>query len=658
MKRSTPWSAMRRLVVLFLALAALLPCPARAGQYKNFGVAIYVRAQEVEQMSSTAYLESNWNRISKQLKVDKIYLETSRNRSMVSSGTLIKAKQFFEGKGVKVSGGIGYTVQESNGFESYCYTNPADRAYVRKLAEHTARIFDEVILDDFYFYNTKTESDIAAKGAKSWTQFRLETMKEVSENLVVKPAKAVNPKVTMIIKYPNWYEHFAGLGYNLEDEPKIFDKIYTGTETRDPLGDQHLQQYHGYSIVRYFENIKPGGNGGGWVDPGGSRGNMDRYAEQLWLTLFAKAPEVTLFDWRQVLGPVSPGDRSRWDSDQTSFNFDKVMQPIPQAEGTPITQILIAHAAGSVFEQVDQFLGQLGKPVGVKSYKPYHSSGEDHLQSFMGMIGVPMEMVPEFPSDAPMVFLTEEARFDPQIVEKIRKQVAGGKNVLLTARLLAALQDRGLKEIAEVENTGNKIMIRDFGRGGRGGFGGGRGGAAPAAAPTPAPAPNPGMLFPELRFFTNDSWQIIGANTTNTGYPLLISSDYLKGKMYVLAIPEDAGDLYNLPTQVLGQIRGVLCGDMFVRLANAPAFVSLFAYDNNTFIVESFLNEATRVSVTLKPGLTKVRDLISEQEFSAAGGGFGGGRGFGGGGRRGGGGGGASVEVPIPPHSYRVFVAQ
>src|SRR5262249_61652952 len=107
----------------------------------------------------------------------------------------------------------------------------------------------------------KTESENATKGDKSWTQYRLEAMRDASENLVAKPAKAVNPKVKMIVKYPNWYEHFAGLGYDLEIQPKIFDAIYTGTETRDPgITDQHLQQYESYLVWRYFNNIKPGGN--------------------------------------------------------------------------------------------------------------------------------------------------------------------------------------------------------------------------------------------------------------------------------------------------------------------------------------------------------------------------------------------------------------
>ena len=46
------------------------------------------------------------------------------------------------------------------------------------------------------------------------------------------------------------------IGLYLERGPDLFDGIYTGTETRDAVvGNQHLQPYHGYSIMRYFENI-------------------------------------------------------------------------------------------------------------------------------------------------------------------------------------------------------------------------------------------------------------------------------------------------------------------------------------------------------------------------------------------------------------------
>jgi hypothetical protein len=120
------------------------------------------------------------------------------------------------------------------------------------------RHFDEIILDDFFFTDCKCDLCIKAKGNLSWTQYRLNLMTEAAQELVIKPAKAINPKVKIVIKFPNWYEHFQGLGFNLETEPKLFDGIYTGTETRDPVRPgQHLQQYESYLIFRYFENIKP-----------------------------------------------------------------------------------------------------------------------------------------------------------------------------------------------------------------------------------------------------------------------------------------------------------------------------------------------------------------------------------------------------------------
>jgi hypothetical protein len=399
-------------------------------------------------------------------------------------------------------------------------------------------------------------------------------MDEAGRELVMKPARAVNPKVKVTIKYPNWYEHFQALGFNLDTQPKYFDKVYTGTETRDGVySNQHLQPYHGYSIFRYFENIKPGGNAGGWVDTGGLR-SLDRYAEQLWLTLFAKAPEITLFDIRQLY------------------------QPVRQADGSIVPESEFARLAGFVFEQVDSFAGRLGTPVGVKTYKPYHSSGEDHLASYLGMIGVPMDIVPEFPAEARTVLLTEAAAHDSAIVTKIRTQLQDGKSVVVTSGLLKAL-GKGLDDIVELEYTGRTVAAREF-------FG--RGVSARAEAD---------ILLPEIRYATNDSWEVVSALTSQsrtTGTPLLHSAKYSKGVLYVLAIPQAQGDLYALPPDVLTAIRNVLCRDMYVRV-EAPSQVSLFVYDNDTFIVESFRESAGAVRLVTEKRIATLRDLLTGREL-------------------------------------------
>ena len=44
----------------------------------------------------------------------------------------------------------------------------------------------------------------------------------------------------------------------------------------------------------------------------------------------------------------------------------------------------MARVAGYSLEQADKFLGKLGNPIGIASYKPYQSTGEDFLHNYLG----------------------------------------------------------------------------------------------------------------------------------------------------------------------------------------------------------------------------------------------------------------------------------
>lgn len=571
-------------------LLAILFSGVFAQKYQNFDVAIYCRAYEVEKMSDLNWLASTWDEISKQLHVDKIYLETHRDLLIVSDETLEQAIKFFTERGVKVGGGITYTIDESNNFQTFCYTNAEDRQKVKEIAEHTAKHFDEFILDDFFFTSCKCDECIKAKGDKSWTDYRLELMKNAAVDLVINPSKKVNPNVKVIIKYPNWYEHFQGLGFDLEAEPKLFDGLYTGTETRDRSGNQHLQQYLGYAIFRYFENLKPGKNFGGWVDTGGSN-PLDRYAEQLWLTLFAKAQEITLFDIRQMMYPFRENTRAAWQGTGTSFDFDEMKKPIKQADGSMFTPTKYARAAGYSLEVVDEVLGALGQPVGVKCYKPYHSVGEDFLQTYFGMIGIPIDLVPEFPENEPVVLLTETASFDPDIVAKIEKQLQAGKNVVVTSGFYKAMQGKGIENIVELRVTDRKSSVKEF-----------------AAGWGPTSKIDKEIFIPQINYLTNDSWETISARDDTNGWPILHSADYSKGKFFVWTIPDNFIDLYILPDNVLNRLRQTVAGELPVSL-EGPGEVSLFVYDNHSFVVESFLDTEVSIKILLDKNSDEITNI-------------------------------------------------
>ena len=559
--------------------------------YAHFDAAIYARAYEVREMADLERLRVRFDVMEKHLRVSKVYLETHRDKILVDSATLEKAKAFFAERGVRTAGGITLTLDERNRFETFCYSDPHHRAWVQKVVEHTARHFDEIILDDFFFTSCKSDVEIEARGARGWTEYRLALLDEVAREVILAPARKINPRVKVVVKYPNWYDHFHGLGFNLETGPRIFDLIYTGTETRDAVQSaQHLQPYHGYQIFRYFENLRPGHNAGGWVDTYGSR-YLDRYAEQLWVTLFAKAPEITLFDFAQMQTTVRAGLRGPWQGQGTSLDFDAVVGPFRRDDGSFAPELTMARAAGWALAKIDPIIGQLGTPRGVQSYKPYHSDGEDFLHSFMGMLGIPIDLRPEFPAEAALVLLTEAAKHDPDIVGKIERQLRAGKSVMITSGLLDALEGRGIERIAELEVLDRRALVEDF----RVGWG------------EPAKSRRK-ILIPQLRYFTNDSWSLIDAVDGPMGWPLLHDADYGGGHLYVWTIPDNFADLYALPEEALNLIRRTATLGLDVRM-DGPAEVSLFVYDNDTLVVESFRDEAVEVRVVAAGETAGLRDL-------------------------------------------------
>ena len=584
---------------LFLSVALLgLSVSVFAG-HKNFKVSIYVRAYEVEKMKDTQWLESTWKTISSQLDVDKIYLETHRDLLIVDDATLEKAKKFFLKQGIEVAGGITYTISEPNDFETFSYSDPKDRAKVQEIAEHTARHFDEFLLDDFFFTSSKKDVEIAAKGNKSWTEYRLELMNEAGRNLVVGPAKKVNPKVKVIIKYPNWYDHFQGLGFNLEWGPKIFDGVWTGTETRDPAGAQHLQNYLSYNAMRYYENLSDGRNGGGWVDSGGIFMSMDRYAEQLFLTAIAKGRDVMLFDYSQLLSVrLNPRFRAPWQDGEVSFKYDEMTAPFKKGKET-VEPSTMARIADVVLRQADNLVGKLGNPIGIKSYKVYHAPGEEFLQNYLGMIGLPMDMYPAFPEGQKAVLLTKQAATDPDLTEKIHRQLQGGGDVFITTGLLQAVPEK-IAPICELRCEGYKALVNDFGRYGKA---------------------DRDILIPQVHYLTNDSWEVVSAGRPLTGgvsgYPILHRALYSQGTLYVVTIPDDFGQLYDYPAGVLNEIRRAMSKDLDLYL-EGPSKIGLFLYDNKTVIVENFNDAPVDVKLCGDPSLKAFTDLESGEVVTAS----------------------------------------
>jgi hypothetical protein len=365
---------------------------------------------------------------------------------------------------------------------------------------------------------------------------------------------------------------------------------------------------------------------------------LDRYPEQLCDTLFAKARQMMLFEWSGLTRPVSVGDRGGWETQPTSFDYRRLLAAFKANPPAGLTEPTFARVAGDAMEQADTFLGQLGSPIGLASYKPFQSRGEDFLPNYLGMIGIPVDLRPQFPTNADLVLLTESAKADPGLVAKIKSQLHAGKSVVITSGLLRALQGKGIEDIAEVQCTGRSFLAHTY----AGGFGAGDFSALDAGT-------NADVLFPEIDFLTNDSWALVRAEANGNGFPLLLMNRYSQGVLYVWTMPDNFTDLYALPPRATSAIKNFLLRGFPVRL-DGPAQIALFAYDNRTFIVQSFLPTATDVRITVTKNATRLRNLVSGEvtESQPAQ-------------RRGGAGSGRQAEeghsfkTHLLPHSYAVF---
>ncbi|HJS92579.1 MAG TPA: hypothetical protein VJ738_21605 [Steroidobacteraceae bacterium] len=579
--------------------------------FHNFSVAIYIPVQSTRELADPKVLQQQFERIWSQVHFDKVYLEDYRSGVFVDPAALDRIARFFRSRGITVDGGITLTAPEVGGqFRTFDYENPQDLATAERAVRIAASHFDTVILDDFTFYNTRTAADIRAKGELSWTQYRLKKMRWVAQHVILATARSANPRVKMIIKYPNWYEHFQGLGFDLDREAQMFDYIYTGTETRDPVATyQLLQQYESYLVFRYYSNIRPkGGDLGGWVDTFETR-YADRYAEQLWDTMFAKAPEITLFSWTQLASsaPAIAGDRP-WAGDSTSFDWGAMEDSFHAPAGSQAVPGW-AHVAGYSLREVDDLLGKLGTPLGIESYKPFQSSSaEDFLQNYLGNIGIPIDLTPHFPRGAPIVLLTEEAASDPDLVKEIEANLEAGGQVIITSGLLHALEHKGIENVAEISYGGLPIAARHY----YGTFGAHGGGELDVPGRDNRP-----VIFPQIHFYTNDSWPLIRGEASANAVPILLETPYARGELYVLDVPANMGDLYRLPQPVLDELRGYLLARFALRI-DAPALVSLFAYDNHTFIVESYRADPATVRIFVKQGAARLIDLTSGQSVLPA----------------------------------------
>jgi hypothetical protein len=363
--------------------------------------------------------------------VTKVYVEEFRDNYRAEKSVLENARDTFRSEGFEVSGCVTTTRvgKASTGWKEVacCYTDSTTQSNLQSIFEFAASLFDEIMIDDFWFTDCTCADCQKARQSKkvrigereypvngdTWQDYRCELMVQLSRDRILKPARKVNHKVRIIIKYPQWYDDFHNRGYEVIRESADFDRIWVGTETRD-YTDQRwggTPQYEAYFIMRWLGGIGGPKCGGGWYDPYGTR--EATYIEQARQTVLGGARESMLFCYSSLQNQTGPK------------NIEALRTNIPE---------LLTIATEIKKRDI----------VGVAAYKPAnsHPEKEQRIFDFIGMLGFPLVPCHEFPTNAPAAFFSIHALKDPALAAEINAFMAGKKPVLLTDSLARSLGDK------------------------------------------------------------------------------------------------------------------------------------------------------------------------------------------------------------------------
>ena len=532
--------------------------------YKNFRLAAYVFAYYIEK-ADEAEIQQAIDYYRQYVHLDKVYIENHRGLVDIPVEKLRRVKALFEKNGIEASGGITSTVlvngeRKPSYYDTFCYTDPAHRERYVQIVRDIASVFDEIILDDFFFTSCTCDLCIEAKGNQSWMEYRLKLMEDFAR-VIVDEAKRVNPKVNFIIKYPNWYESFQEAGYNPGKQKDIFDMIYTGTETRDPqYSAQHLQRYLSYSIIRLMENTAPGRNGGGWIDPYGSTSNLNFFLQQANMTMLAKAKELMLFNF--------------------SVLADSVFVP-------PL---------GHELSRMDKMLSRLGDPIGVSAWEPFDGDGEDQLYNYLGMGGIAVEPSPYFDENAEVVLFTQSTAYDETAMEKLEAHLRKGKNAVVTTGFLRECYDKGMKDLTSVRFTHRHVLADEYFV------------SLYNYSTTDFCKGHEKLLFEILSYKTNTTSNDVGLVAGEHTYPLMTEDSYSKGRLFILNVPENFADLYKLPKDVWAAIAKHISMGQRVYMA-ADGKHSFLAYNNGCYAIQSYNQTGSKVDMIVRGECKGIRNM-------------------------------------------------
>jgi hypothetical protein len=197
-----------------------------AARIKDLRLTSYVTSRQVEQLAVDPVIRTKALQTIQRMGLTKLYLEVYRGGHVVSPEYLIFTRDWLKDMNIAVGGGIAtvpggdFGVRQKGPLGWFNWQNEKTQRDLEKIIRMAAGIFDAFIVDDFLCTGDISDESKAAKGERSWGQYRRELLTELAQSVLIGPAKEVNPDITMIVKYPQWSDRFHLFGYDTKTLPE------------------------------------------------------------------------------------------------------------------------------------------------------------------------------------------------------------------------------------------------------------------------------------------------------------------------------------------------------------------------------------------------------------------------------------------------------
>lgn len=482
------------------------------------------------------------------IKPERVYLEGSSGGD-IDVALMKNVSDRFRAVGIKVSGAMVPVVPRRG---PMCYNNPEDLAILERRMRALAQVFDEIIIDDWLFTICTCEKCATGRGNFSWANYRTKLILEKSKKYIIDPAKQVKPGIKVIIKYPNWYEGHRENGYDVFNETHLFDAMAVGIETRTrATHDQHIPIYSGYIFQKWWASVEPSKWVGSWLDNYEMKGQDNDYVAQVWQAVLAQTPEIILWSGGHLhhSGPFSD-----------VYPHFREMLP-----------------------DFDRVAGMLNGPArGVPIYLPYGSEGEYNIFGYLGMAGIPLAPVGQFPADSQTAIFTKHSLKDPELANKMIARLRNGHDVFMTWDLFRQLQNTEFKYTLNLMDAGGSVSSSEFRM---------RRGWNQQVTKTDRP-----FVFPRIATTTWPYAREVAVVREDYDFGVLLSVKYLNGTLYILNIPENSYDLLRLPVQALNAIRHAFSKGLGVQLCG-PGGIGFYLFGASQYVLYNMNDEAATVSL-------------------------------------------------------------